>query len=572
MHTNPRERRLMLQCARAFVTAPVEYAFTERERRALAPFFSNPDKRVFLFFGLPESVAATLLAMYSRQKNPRGLRGHFVDHLVPLLMLNSSDEAKTGHNAEWKVYQREFKERGFRTLDQICDGSDVWSRYFESFIAAAGDPEYWRIIADSGRIKSFKEEHIDTYGHNSIQRPARLLLCAEQVSIQAAKAFEETWPGTAFIELSTRYVDFSKKSQYPVWDEIACVDPDLAQWVRFNIEEHASEYLRLMGEKFDGPFPSFLRTWAASRVPDEADRKSGVIGEACDVLGNLLPCSTLTELGMAVSGEAVGSLFKNLRLQATPECYALAELIEDEIKRSGNSYFLRHTEPTPWEEATAEYLPPVKNQFFDSVGDVQTELRILAAFGEKVFSPHAIERCFRSRIAKLRTVPRGEHDTLPQQFRVVSVMAQSVMSYRGWRDLQRQSLSVHFRSRVTPRIGFYHYPKVRCVDLDEAFAAAHDRDRELYRVMSIACVPDQLMEYAMAMGNLVSFSITSDLRQAEFCNWQRSKWGVNDEVRAVFLAIEDHLRRAYWWWGALSRADRTPHFVFARGKTPVVLR
>ncbi|HXK36125.1 MAG TPA: hypothetical protein VJ553_00910, partial [Candidatus Paceibacterota bacterium] len=52
--------------AREFVLAPLEYSFTERERRALRPFFSNVDRKVFFMSGLPESVAATLLAMYSR--------------------------------------------------------------------------------------------------------------------------------------------------------------------------------------------------------------------------------------------------------------------------------------------------------------------------------------------------------------------------------------------------------------------------------------------------------------------------------------------------------------------------
>ncbi len=564
-------RAEMSAAARDFVNAQADYQFTERERRALAPFFSNDNRKIFFLSGLPESVAATLLAMYSRLKNPRGLRGHFVDHLVPLLMLNSSDETKSGKNAEWRVYQREFRERGFRSLDAVCDGDPVWNNYFERFIAAAAKPDFWRIIADSKRIQDFKNEHLDKYGHNSIARPARLLLCAERVSIQVAKNLEETWPGTAFIELSSRYVDFSGKSQYPVWAELALINAQLGSMVRGNIEASVDEYRRLMGEKFDGPFPKFLRAWATPLVTDVKDLESGIIGEACDVLGNLLPCSTLTELGLAVSGEAVGQLLKNLRLEGSPECVAVAQLIEDETVRAGHSYFLRYHQPTPWEVASWTYLEPTHRKMFDVTPLRQAKFRILVAYGILADDLENNTANFSALLAGLKETPRGEFDKLPKQFRGLSVMAQDVMSYRSWRDLQRQSLSVHFRSRVTPMLGFYEYPKARWWGLDDTFRDTHARDKELYILMRARHVPPELAEYAMAMGNLVTYQIISDLRQAEFCGWQRSKWGVNDEVRQEFLKIESHLRRTYPWWEQLSRADLTPHYVFARGSSPVVL-
>jgi len=46
---------------------------------------------------------------------------------------------------------------------------------------------------------------------------------------------------------------------------------------------------------------------------------------------------------------------------------------------------------------------------------------------------------------------------------------------------------------------------------------------------------------------------------------------VNDEVRQQFLGFEHTLRAAYPWWERLSRADLTPHYIFARGSTPVTL-
>lgn len=562
----------LLAHARQFVGAAVDYSFTERERAALAPFFSNHDRKVFFLSGLPESVAATLLAMYSRLKNPRGLRGHFVDHLVPLLMCAPGFTPRPADQVmPWREVQAEFKRRGLNSLDKIANSDVEHDILFRKFIRAAADPAYWRLIADSDRIRAFKDEHLDKYGHNSIARPARLLLCAEGVSIQAAKAFEETWPGTAFIELSTRYVDFSKKNQYPVWEEIGALVPALAALVRETIEAHTADYQWQMGAKFDGPFPQALRAWAGPLVTDAKDLEAGIVGETCDVLGNLLPCSTLTELGMGVSGEALGQLLKSLRLQATPECLALAECIVDETRRSGNDYFLRHHEPSIWEEGSFSYLSPTFVRIRDLFDERQAEFRILAAYGKPAVGEY-VERAFRQLVRELEHTERGDHDKLPPQFRTSSVMVQDVMSYRGWRDLQRMSLSIHFRSRVTPVLGFYRYPKRRFPELELVFGGASERDRRLYEAMMVAGVPEELAEYPMAMGELVTYQITSDLRQAEFCGWQRSKWGVNDEVRQSFLAIEQFLRGKLWWWARLSRADMTPHYVFARGSTPVVVK
>ncbi len=563
-------RNEMNAAARDFVYATTEYTFTERERRALAPFFSNHEKKIFFLSGLPESVSATLLAMYSRLKNPRGLRGHFVDHLVPVLMFAgvSEDDPRFG---DWKGLLKSWRVAGLTGLDAICTNNSAFNDMFEEFVAAAGRPEYWRVIADSKRISDFKNEHLDTYGHNSIARPARLLLCAEGVSILVAKILEETWPGTAFIELSTRYVDFSGASQYPVWLELALVDKELGVWVHAHIDDSVDEYKRLIGDKFNGLFPSFLRSWASHLVSDAKDLESGIIGESCDVLGNLLPCSTLTELGLSVSGEALGDLLKNLRLENSPECLAVAAFIEDETNKAGHSYFLRHHEPTPWEIATRTYLTPTHIKMFDVLPEEQVQSRILNPFNCSAIGSDNIKASFASLLTGLKKIPRGEFDKLPKQFRVASVMSQDTMSYRSWRDTQRMSLSVHLRSRVTPFLGFYRYPKSRCHGLDEVFARTHGRDSEFYPIMKTVGVPAEMAEYPMAMGNLVTYQIISDLRQAEFCGWQRSKWGVNDEVRQAFLSVEYNLRTVYPWWAQLSRADLTSHYAFARGKVPIVL-
>ncbi|HXK36849.1 MAG TPA: hypothetical protein VJ553_04690, partial [Candidatus Paceibacterota bacterium] len=542
---------------------PLEYSFTERERRALRPFFSNVDRKVFFMSGLPESVAATLLAMYSRLKNPRGLRGHFVDNMLPVLMFaNAMDVAGLDTSASWETLQKMFRAKRLTALDAICEYDRAYQELFEDFVRKAADADYWRAIAESDRITDFKNRFLDQYGHNSIARPTMLRLCAEDVSILFAKTVEWTWPGTGFIELSTRYVDFSGKTQLPIGNILGLLDGTIARMADECIETSVAEYRRLIGNQFDGPFPEFLRRLYRTSVPNDADLRAGVIGESCDVLGNLLPCATLTQLGIGVSGEAMGSLIKNLYLDGTPENIALAEFIVAEAERAGHSYFLRHYQPTPWEERTWEYLTPLGAPRFEADPVSVVDRRIALAANARTMGEY---------IDKLSKLPRSDHDQLPDEFRLATIITQAHMSFRGWRDAQRQSLSVHKRSRVTPLAGFYRYPKPAPPELHRVFEQILSINEDLYMAMCAAKVPEELMEYPMAMGNLVRYQMTSTLKQAEYCNWQRTKWGVNDEVRQQFLAVEDHLRQEYSWWGSLSRADRIPHYVFARGKEPIAL-
>ena len=52
-------------------------SFTETERAALAPYFTNDDQPVFALTGLPETVKGALFARYSR--SPKSLRRLFLD-------------------------------------------------------------------------------------------------------------------------------------------------------------------------------------------------------------------------------------------------------------------------------------------------------------------------------------------------------------------------------------------------------------------------------------------------------------------------------------------------------------
>lgn len=125
-------------------------------------FVSNMDRSVFALVALPEEVAATLFARYSR--SDRGLR----EELAAMLELED-DVGSIGHGGGGLERSRERA-----------------ARFHEAFVVG--------------------------YGHKSVGEHAVVRLGLEGVSLLAAKAIEERRIGIAFTEKSTRYVRFERDS------------------------------------------------------------------------------------------------------------------------------------------------------------------------------------------------------------------------------------------------------------------------------------------------------------------------------------------------------------------------
>src|SRR3989338_2740475 len=470
----------VLDLAREFVFRPVGFKWTPNEERVLRLVFTNLERRVFFMFGLPTNVGATVLAMYSRIKNKRGLRGVFVDSFLPQFLATKFsvvEEEFGGNEAKF------LKENKIANLSDFINHSLKTAVLFEDFCQAMADPEYMASFADSKKTRVFLKTWLDKYGHNSIARTANLWICCEGISILAAKSFEWNRPGSGFIELSTRYVDMSGKDYYPIQRELAELYGINPLKITSVIEKGFSLYRELAGENFDGSFPCFLREQFGGLYADDPEGlKAGVIGETCDVLGNLLSCATLTSVGMSISGEALPKLLAHLILDNTPENLALVEAIIEESKKVGGYQFVRHFEPSEWERENWRYLPvtdeilttdSVSTAWMQGKGQglrgVETEIlntKMESRYTDRELGGLTGLECF---LRKAGSTKRGEFDKLPREFEVAAVLFQGMMSFRGWRDLQRQGFCTHFRSLVTPNLGFYRYDKPAPAELRNTF-------------------------------------------------------------------------------------------------------
>jgi len=541
-----------------FPANPLDYQWTGPEARVIDLFFSNRDGRVSTVQGLPANVTATVLSMASRVKDPRGIRGIFVGPFL-LGLLSHQLKLASGTPEEW------LKKHGITALDQFIAKSPACAKAFETFCTkSAGDPEYLRMLADSKKAKRFLAMNLDKYGHNSIGRMATIHLLFEGISLHAAKTIEWSRPGTGYVEFSTRYVDASTKACYPIWEDLAAYGCD-PQPITAYIAECFDAYSALTGGPgLSGPFPEFLRTHYAETLPNVND---AIIGEVYDVVGNFLPFCTLTTVAASVSGEALQSVIKHLLLEGTPENLTIAELVMKELELCGAHQFTppHYVTPTTNDQQNWQYLeaagtPTSLITTRPSTQDTE-ELSTLASF----MSPNlSLEQLLADTEKN-----RAGHDKLSALFESITLTIQGELSMRGWRDLQRQGLAAHYRSLLTPTLGFYEYDKPQPPVLAEQAQRISTQGTEVWEATSAA--PDFLRQLLLPIGYKVRFTFTANLRQFEFCIWQRTKWSVNHEVRQVFLHMNELLSARYPWWNGISRADTTPAYSVARGNEGVAL-
>ncbi len=175
--------KVITSFAKDFLSSQVGYGFSDRETLVLDLFFTNTDRKVFFIRpALPTSVSGALISMYSRMKNQRGIRGHFVDNLLPLILLSftslfrdQKDDEEVGNTV--RKMQKFLSENHIRSLDEFCAFSFPLEKAFSEFFASASyDVNYMEKIASSPKTKHFFKLFLDSYGHNSIARTTSFTL------------------------------------------------------------------------------------------------------------------------------------------------------------------------------------------------------------------------------------------------------------------------------------------------------------------------------------------------------------------------------------------------------------
>jgi thymidylate synthase ThyX len=279
----------------------VEEHFTEQERAALAPHFTNLDGPVFALVNLPEVVKGALFARYSR--SAKSLRRLFLDEFAGAGTPEDRgrSEAAVGVARAERLYERVFLE----------------------------------------------------YGDDSVAQLGAVHLACEQVSQILAKVLE--WGRLAgYLEQSTRYVPYDDRPggrwRYTVPEELHA-RPGLADAYVATLDHAFETYARWLGPMQD----HYRERFPKDPLDPDVVYRMTIRAKACDALRGLLPAATRSNVGIYASAQAYEQLLLRMRASHLREVRKYADLMLAELRKVIPAFLTRVDVPDRG-VAWSEYL------------------------------------------------------------------------------------------------------------------------------------------------------------------------------------------------------------------------
>ena len=467
----------------ATATAPDE--FTPEERRAIEPYFTNLDGRVFALVNLPETVKGALFARYSR--SAKSLRRLFIDEFLG--DLREGPQQSTGV-------------AGVRRAEQL----------------------YARVFSD--------------YGDDSVAQLGGVHLACEDVSNVLTKLLERGRLA-AYLEQSTRYIPYTQRRQgrwrYHVPAEL---DPAPALRDRFvrtldSAFERYERWIEPMQAHFRAKYP---------KPPSDSDAvyRSAIRAKALDTLRGMLPAATQSNVGIYASGQAYEMLLLRLRAHPLAEARAVADLMLTELRKVIPAFLTRVDQPergVRWSQyladtsaatasataraadaATAEDRPEVTLAEFDTDGEVKVVAAALYATSHlpddqclaiaRRMSDEERASVLRASIgtrANRRHKPGRAFERTRYRFDVLS-------DYGAFRDLQRHRMLTIEWQTLDTRHGYVEPDAIRAAGALEDWQGVMDDSAALYDAL-VAAGLTTIAPYSVAMAYRIRFYMDMNARE-----------------------------------------------------------
>ena len=481
-------------------------SFTEDERRALAPHFTNLDGPVFALVNLPETVKGALFARYSRYSG--SLRRLYLDE-----------------------FAGEVPEGG-RPFDGV-EGERAAGLYERVFIG---------------------------YGDDSIAQVGGAHLACEWVSNILTKVLQRGRLA-AYLEQSTRYIPYDRPM--PGGGYRYYSDSDLGP----AYGEAMDEIFGIYSQSLERVEAWAADRYPRGEEPEKAWRSS-IRAKALDLLRGLLPAATLSHVGVFASGQAYEQLLLRMLASPLPEARSYGGLILDELKQVIPSFVSRVERPDrggDWvrflEERRSAAEGAVARLGLDRRDEVDvpsvelthvdgTEEDVLAA---SLFESSTLpEADIRRRLDALDPIERAEllaelvgerrnrrhrpgrgWEALRYRFEIVS-------DYGGFRDLQRHRMLTCQWQRLGPELGAGVPEEVVEAGAGDEYRRALELSRGEYERLAGEGLADAA-PYALCLGYRIRYVLDLNAREAMHLIELRSGREGHPTYRAVAQAMHERI-------------------------------
>jgi thymidylate synthase ThyX len=490
------------------VRYPVE-AFTEEERRVLAPRFTNLDRPVFALVNMPETVKGAMFARYSRY------------------------------------------------------GGTLRRLYLEEFAADADDDARPFAGEEGERAAALYRNVFLGYGDDSIAQVGGAHVACEWVSNVLTKILQRGRLA-AYLEQSTRYIPYDHPLPETAGGGYRYYrDEHLGPEYERAMDELFAIYSRSL---------EMVQGWAAERWPrgDEPERawQSSIKAKALDLLRGLLPAATLSHVGIFATGQAYEQLLLRMLASPLPEARDYAAMILAELNKVMPSFVARVDRPDRGGEWVA-YLERRREETERWVARLGLDRRERSNVPsvELVDVEGGEEELLAASLFEQASAPEGEirdrvRDLPPdERAEVIAALAgeranrrhrpgrgweavryrfEIVSDYGGFRDLQRHRMLTCQWQRLTPDLGAGVPEEVREAGVGDDYERALEISGAEFERLESAGMP-AAAPYALCLGYRIRYVLDLNAREAMHLIELRSGREGHPTYRAVAQAMHERI-------------------------------
>lgn len=536
---------------------PYPYApekFTAKEKKILSNFFSNCDKPVFAIFNLPQEVIGAMFSRYSR--TAKSIRRVFLDEF-------------------WGAQDLGIVEKENKSLAQAKERTlDFYKRVFAEF------------------------------GDDSVIQMGSVHIAFEYVSQIAAKAIEDRRVGAAYIEKSTRYVNFGEKAngrflfmdppeiisskfkhQYLEWNNLAFSSyiKSLEICRKFLLKKFPIE-----SQVFTSPKTG--KTFKFEKIKDSNEKQKAqraydraLRAKTFDTIRYFLPITSVTNLGAHFSGQAAEYSINNMLSSCFEEVRTLGNLAYQELEKVVPS-FLQNINHQYGQVArdylgkniskccciSEKYLEGFKKGGKDGVKLVDWDKDALVKIAAQIlYKGQGYKNVSKERISqyisklsksKLNNIVKEsvEHrlgggvnrrHKLPRAFEHAYAEVEFYQDYGVYKDLQRNRMSTFQRAKLTADDVKIppEYRQKGMMKVYDSYMRLFEKTKSLRRQLLNSGDENlaNAAEYITIHGNKVRFNIRANLRQWVFFAELRTIAGGHPAYRN---ALQDAARQIIEKW------------------------
>ena len=486
-------------------------AFTPEEAAALAPYFGNTDRPVFVLTNLTEAVKGALFARYSR--SAKSARRLFLD---------------------------EFLGGGERPPDGASNNPGAPN----DAGAAQGTLPLPRPDTSPGqrRAKRLYRRILAAYGDDSVAQLGGAHLACEGISNVLTKVVERGRL-MSYLEQSTRFVPLTARPGGR-WRYVVPAEMDDAA-LRSRFVETLDRAFETYARWLD-PMQAHYRARHPRAAGDsEGVYRSVIRAKALDTLRGLLPAATRANVGIYGSGQAYEALLLRMQAHELAESRELAGLMLGELRKVIPAFLERvdrEDRGVRWREylrrrnlESRRLAAALADEIADAAGpaapddvvltefDPEGEIKVVAAalypasglpYEQLLAAARAMTVEERIRVLRACIGARENRRHRPgRAFEHATYAFDVLADYGAFRDLQRHRMLTIDWQDLTVRHGC-----VRPADVDAAGAGADwdramDESADLHERTARACSP-LVAQYAVSMAYRTRFHLRMNAREA----------------------------------------------------------